>query len=582
MQPASKTKRPNALLKWVLADAPAESARQKLVGEVANLHPVIADLLLQRGLTDFDAVRTFFNPALELIDEMGTMADMDLAVERTARALKSGERIMVYGDYDVDGTCSVAMMYRFLKSLNADVITYIPDRYGEGYGISAQGVEKAVHDKVGLVIALDCGIAALEQVKMGNELGLDFIICDHHLPGPELPAAVAVLNPKRADCTFRGKELCGCGVGLMLIKAVTEHLGLPSSAWEAHLGLAAVATCCDIVPLTGINRAIVHVGLQALDADPPAGIEALLKIAAYNGSLTVADVVFKIGPRINAAGRLRHASLAANLLITDDLEEAGELASEIEHLNLERRTLDKKITLEAVEMMTESDPEHAHHVTVVHHETWHKGLIGIVASRLTEVNYRPTVVLTESEGMLTGSARSVDGFNLYAAIEACSDTLVQFGGHQAAAGLTMHPDRLADFTQRFREEAERLLKPEDCVPKLHIDLEVELNDWHGTSPEQFTRQLSRLGPFGPANMEPLFLTRRCKAKMVRLLKNEHVSFLVYQPSHPHIELRVIAFQQGAHFEALSAGKEFTMVYTLTEQVWRGVKRVQLEAKDIKF
>jgi single-stranded-DNA-specific exonuclease len=582
MEPIRHTKRGNAALKWVVAEAPERIKRQALTDAVANLHPVIADLLLQRGLDTFEAVRDFFNPSLDMLDELGELADLERAVLRVADALANGERIMVYGDYDVDGTCSVAMMYRFLKGLGAEVTYYIPDRYGEGYGISAAGVAHAADAGMELVITLDCGIAAVEQVAKGNALGLDFIICDHHIPGPVMPPAYAVLNPQRADCAFKGKELCGCGVGFMLVRALSQHLGLPDETWESQLGLVAVATCCDIVPLTGINRALVYTGLQALDADPPAGIDALLKVAGFNGSLTVADVVFKIGPRINAAGRLRHASLAAELLITEDRERAGELAAEIEQLNLERRTLDKQITLEAVEIMTEGDPDHAHHATVVHSEGWHKGLIGIVASRLTEVCYRPTVVLTESNGMLTGSARSIDGFNLYAAIEACSETLVQFGGHQSAAGLTMRPEMLIHFTEQFRQVSGSLMNAEDRIPKLYIDLEIDFEAWFTPNPDVFTRQLLRLGPFGPANMEPLFLTKGCKARYVRLLKNEHVSFVVYQPDRPDIELRVIAFQRGAHFDDLHAGKPFSMVYTISEQVWQGNKRIQLEAKDIRF
>ena len=574
---------PKQDIKWVSTPFPETEMTDSLLSSVQNLHPIVASLLVQRGVDTFEKVRDFFNPTMDLMENFNPMLGLEKATERVLLALDKNEKILLYGDYDVDGTCSVAMLYLFLKSLHADVSYYIPDRYSEGYGLSESGVRHAAEIRANLVITIDCGITAVERVREGNEIGLEFIICDHHLPGRELPGAFAILNPMQSGCDFDGKELCGCGVGLMLVKSICEKRNLPEKTWQYYLSYAAVATCCDIVPLTGINRAIVHEGMRWLGENPPVGLFALLKIAGHEGpSLSVSDIVFKIGPRINAAGRLTHAHTALELLIESDPGKAAVLAAGIEKLNLERRTMDKSITAEAVEKMREMDPEESLNVTVVHHAGWHKGLIGIVASRLTEVCYRPTVVLTESNGMLTGSARSVDGFNLFEAIESCSASLVQFGGHKAAAGLTMRPENLEEFISLFDRAAANGLGAEGKIPRLNIDLELELIDWYNQKVSVFTKQLSRMQPFGPCNSEPVFYSKRCIAKYPQILKNEHLKFSVFPPSHPTSLIPVIAFQQARHYEQMMDGHPFTLAYTITERTWKERTSIQLEAKGIRF
>ncbi len=569
-------------LLWNISPASDPHKREALTDAVENLHPIVADLLLQRNINSYEKVRNFFNPSLDTLEKLGEMRDLQKATGRVLEAFKKGEKILLYGDYDVDGTCSVAMMYLFLKKIGANVTYYIPDRYDEGYGISEKGVVYASDEKNTLLITLDCGIAACDRIAQANNLGIDCIICDHHLPGLEIPAAFAILNPQHPECTYDGLELCGCGVGFILLREICKTLGLQDDIWESYLGFVAVATCCDIVPLTGINRALVFAGLQVLDAAPPPGISALLQVAAFNESLTVSDVVFKIGPRINAAGRLKHASLAVELLIKTDIESASPLAEEIEKLNLHRRVLDKQITAEAVQQMKSKDPVDANSSTVVFHKDWHKGVIGIIASRLTEVCYRPTVVLTESNGMLTGSARSVEGFNLFEAISACSESLVQFGGHHSAAGLTLEPEKIKDFENLFEAAVQNRLHNHDQCQRLHIDLELELTAWYNDRFSAFIKQLARLGPFGPANMEPVFATKNCRAKFVQVLKNEHVKFSVFHESAPKNALPVIAFQQADHYENLISGKPFSLAYTICERVWNGRTSIQLQAKDIKF
>ena len=418
-------------LKWVLPPKTDQHEVDRLTSEVQNLHPVIAEILIKRGLDSFEAVKNFFKVDLNRIDNYGEMKDCDKASDRILQAIDNKEKILIYGDYDVDGTSSVSMLMLFLKSFEADVSYYIPDRYKEGYGVSALGVEHTLSEKYDLMITVDCGISAVHELNQVSAAGIDVIICDHHLPGDSLPEVFATLNPQQADCHYEGKELCGGGVALILIKSLSRKLNKPDE-WKNYLDLAAIATCCDIVPLRGINRIIVQAGIEQINTNRRTSIAALLKIAGYEESLDVSDIVFKIGPRINAAGRLKHASLAVELLIESDFSRAYETASKMDALNIKRKGMDKEITDSALAQMHSNDPGLIRNTTVVHSEDWHKGIIGIVASRLIERCHRPTIVFTNVDGMLTGSGRSVDGVHLYEALKTCEEHIEKFGGHAAA------------------------------------------------------------------------------------------------------------------------------------------------------
>jgi single-stranded-DNA-specific exonuclease len=564
----------------VYTPIPAKETVDQLLSEVSNLHPVCAAILVQRNLDSYSKLKDFFNPNLAFINSMSPLADMDKAAGRLAKAIENRERIMLYGDYDVDGTCAVAVMYNVLHAIGADLIRYQPDRYGEGYGVSEKGVRLAAHEGATLLITLDCGILAHDKITLANELGVDVIVCDHHLPGNELPSAHAVLNPKRSDCAHEGKELCGCGVAYMLLRSLSDMLGFEETLLLEQLPLVAIATCCDIVPLTGVNRLLVAEGLKMLNSDMPEGIRFMMRMAGYAGELDVSDVVFKIGPRINAAGRLDHASIAVDLLTTENEDIIEARAADLEKLNTQRRLLDKQTTAEALEQMLTSDPLLEKNSTVVYHDKWHKGVVGIIASRLTETCYRPTVVLTGSNGILTGSARSVDGFNLHAAIAACSDTLVQFGGHDAAAGLTLRQEKLAEFTLLFENAAGNLLAGNSKLPSQKVDMVVALSDWYNTGWISFYRQLCRLKPYGPGNREPVFESRGCKARNVQVVGGEHLKFQVYHPEHSADCLDVIAFRQAAKYDALADNKSFSLVYVIKEAEWQGRKNIQLEGKAI--
>ena len=473
-------------LEWNIKPKANRKITDRLLDEIENLHPVVAEILAQRNLKTFDSVRKFFRPGIDEIDQYGEMKDCEKAAERLKEAIDKNQKILIYGDYDVDGTCSVSTCFLFLKSLDADVHYYIPDRYAEGYGVSSVGVDYALSEGFDLMITVDCGIRATTELGRAQSGGIDVIVCDHHLPGEDLPEVFAILNPQQADCPFRGKELCGCGVALMLLRALSRKTDQPNG-WQKYLDLTAIATCCDIVPLSGINRIIVSVGLQKLNAHRSPGIDALLTKAKFSGQLQVSDVVFKIGPRINAAGRLDHAKTAVSLLISEDYDEAGDLADTIEKLNVDRRTMDKNVTREAKIQLTEIDPEFKRRSTVVHSEDWHKGIIGIVASRLIEFCYRPTIVLTKKDGMLTGSARSIEGVHLYNALESCSEHLTKFGGHKAAAGLTLKEESLPEFLEAFENAVNVETAGVRGIPSLDIDLQLDLSDWYTDKYRIFSR-----------------------------------------------------------------------------------------------
>ncbi|MCA1751755.1 MAG: single-stranded-DNA-specific exonuclease RecJ [Cryomorphaceae bacterium] len=565
---------------WTDPPSCAPENLKALMNEVKGLHPIVARILYNRGYRNFAAVRSFMRPAENASTNIPEMKGMKTAVSRIGTAVRNDEKILVYGDYDVDGTCSTAVMYTFLKSLKAKVEYYNPDRYAEGYGISKAGVEYAAHEGFGLVIALDCGIAAVDRIAEAKNLGVDFIVCDHHMPGEVLPPAVAILNPKQKDCALYGEELCGCGVAFLLIRALCRHFNLNEEHWKAALPLVAVATCCDIVDLTGLNRSLVMTGLQLLNKTPPPGISAMLKKAAYAGTLDVSDVVFKIGPRINAAGRLAHAREAVQLLTQKDVPSAMPFAERLEELNRERRILDKEVTALAVDLMRDYDPDLTASATVVKSDGWHKGVIGITASRLTEVCYRPTVVFTEIDGMLTGSARSIEGFDLFKAVKDCAELLTNYGGHRSAAGMSLKAENFEAFRSMFEAAVARGMGDLTRRPKLYIDVEADFEDWHDEHFKGFFNQLNRLKPYGPKNREPVFATRRCSAADVRVVGTEHLKFKVYQEGSKAGRFPVIAFRCADLYDRLVSGARFDMAYTVGSNHWNGVTSFQLEAKDI--
>ena len=558
-----------------------------------EISPVLANLLVQRGIANADAARAFFNPRLEDLHDPFLMKDMESAVERIERAVRDGEKIMVYGDYDVDGTTAVALVYKFLRKIgHQDLSFYIPDRYTEGYGISVKGIDHAARKGVTLVIALDCGIKATEKVDYAHSKGVDFIICDHHLPAEEIPHAVAVLDPKRTDCNYPFDELSGCGVGFKLVQAYAARNGIPFSEIEGLLDLLVVSIASDIVPLTGENRILAHYGLKRLNDRPSKGLQSIIKICGLDKhKITIDDIVFKIGPRINAAGRMRmdendenaapsggHA--AVELLVENHESAAKEFGKIIDSFNRDRKSIDRNVTQEAHDYI-ENNPElKSRKSTVIYNPKWMKGIVGIVASRLIETYYRPTVVLTMSNGFVTGSARSVPGFDLYQAVESCSDLLENFGGHMYAAGLTMKPENVGEFTRRFNDYVERNIDPDMLIPQVDVDSELLFSD---ITPS-FRHDLNRFQPFGPGNAAPVFATygaiNHGDAKLVGA-ESEHLRMDLMQRQKPNTAIQTIAFQQPSHFEWIRGGHPIDVCYQIVENHYRGSVTTQLRIKDIK-
>lgn len=540
--------------------------------------PVAAGLLVQRGLGDPATASVFFRPALAQLHDPFLMAGMQAAVERIERALGDNERIMVYGDYDVDGTTAVALMYSFLQRFTGNITFYIPDRYAEGYGISFQGIDRAAQEKVGLIIALDCGIKANDKVAYANERGIDFIICDHHRPGDVLPDAVAVLDPKRDDCPYPYKELSGCGIGFKLAQGIAQRNSIALNELEPLLDLVAVSTACDIVPVTGENRVLTHSGLKRVNQDPRPGIKVMMRMANVKRKLGVSDLVFSIGPRINAAGRIEHGRQAVELLLARSEGQAEQIGLRVDGNNTARQELDKDITHSALLHIEQDDFVREAWSTVVFNETWHKGVIGIVASRLIEQYYRPTVVLTESQGKAVGSARSVKGFDVYEAINACSDLLEQFGGHMYAAGLTMPLENVAAFRQRFDAVVRGTIDPALRTPEEEVDAEVRLTDLD----DRLARILHHMAPYGPGNMKPVFLTRGVvDTGNARIVGEDHLKMTLRMAGTQGPTFDAIAFRMGAHFERVKSGEPFSVIYTLEENEWNGRTTLQLNIKDLK-
>ncbi|OBQ51999.1 single-stranded-DNA-specific exonuclease RecJ [Tamlana sp. s12] len=563
-------------MRWTLKPIPP-SKKVKSLANTLQIDPVLASLLVQRGIETYDQAKQFFRPSFKDLHDPFLMKDMDRAVERIEKAFQNNENILVYGDYDVDGTTSVALMASYLKTKHEQVYTYIPDRYDEGYGVSYKGIEFAHENDFTLIIALDCGIKAIEKVAHAKSLGVDFIICDHHRPGDEIPDAVAVLDPKREDCNYPYKELCGCGVGFKLIQALASKEGKSAENLTEYLDLVATAIGADIVPIDGENRALAYFGLQVVNNTPRPGIQAILK-QVHKTEFTITDVVFIVAPRINAAGRMKHGNYAVTLLMETDEKAAEAYAEDINNYNLDRRETDKQITLEALQQI-EDHNEQDRLTTVVYHESWHKGVIGIVASRLTETYYRPTLVFTKSGDKLAASARSVKGFDVYNALEACQEHIEQFGGHKYAAGLTLAEENYEAFKQAFEAEVSKTIDRNLLTPEIQIDAQIDLEQ---ITPK-FYRILKQFAPYGPSNMSPVFMTENLVdtgyGKCVGA-DETHLRLTVKQPPS-HSQIVCIGFGLGEKLALTTEGKPFSAIYSIDENEWQGNVSLQLKLRDVK-
>ncbi len=563
-------------MRWTLKPKP-QAEKIKALQKALQVDAAIANLLLQRGVETFEEAKTFFRPSLSDLHDPFLMKDMDLAVARIEKAIANKENILVYGDYDVDGTTSVALMSTYLKTKYPLIHTYIPNRYDEGYGISYKGINFALENDFSLIIALDCGIKSVEKVAHAKKLGIDFIICDHHRPGSEIPKAAAVLDPKREDCNYPYKELCGCGVGFKLVQALASKDGKTVEDLTEYLDLVATAIGADIVPINGENRALAYFGLQVINTNPRPGIKAILD-KVEKTELTITDVVFIVAPRINAAGRMKHGNYAVTLLAEEEHDKANQYASEIDEYNLDRRETDKQITEEALKQI-EDQKEQNRLTTVVYDENWHKGVIGIVASRLTETYYRPTIVFTKSGEKLAASARSVRGFDVYNAIEACSEHIEQFGGHKYAAGLTLEAENYEAFKQAFEDEVTKTIDRNLLTPEIKIDAQIELND---ITPK-FYRILKQFAPYGPENMTPVFMTENLidtgYGKCVGADKT-HLRLTATQTDTSK-SIVCIGFGMGDKLELISGRKPFNAVYSIDDNEWKGKVTLQLKLRDIK-
>lgn len=567
-------------INWHIKErTPEEQAAAERLSTELEISPVAGCILADRGIRTAAEARAYIRPSLDSLHDPFLMRDMGVAVDRLCQAIDAHERIMVYGDYDVDGTTAVALMYSFLRTQTDNLIYYIPDRYTEGYGISTKGIDTAKAEGCTLVIALDCGIKAVDKMEYASSLGVDFIICDHHTPGDIIPRTTAVLNMKRPDCLYPYKELSGCGVGFKLVQAYAQRRGINPQEVYRLLPLLAMSIASDIVPLTGENRILAFYGLRALNAAPSVGLQAIMQVAGIAGkTVTMTDLVYKFGPRINAAGRIKSGAEAVRLLITDDAEAALRFAQDIDSYNQDRRDYDSKTTDKALEQLQKDPMNSSKFTTVVFSPNWHKGVVGIAASRLTETFYRPTIVLTAGDDdIISGSARSVSDFDIYTAIDSCRDLLTNFGGHKFAAGLSMHKADLPEFKRRFEEYVATHIKPEQQVPTLDIEAEVELSDMNW----KMYKILQCLEPFGPGNERPLFLCRN--------LINNRNTRAVSEGKHLHLDVTDrlvamdgIAFGQGDKASHLQNGNAVDICFYLEENTFRGRTILQMNAQDIKL
>ncbi|WP_281636978.1 single-stranded-DNA-specific exonuclease RecJ [Flavobacterium marginilacus] len=562
-------------MRWTIKPKPSEE-KIKHLAQALNIEDFVATLLIQRGIETFEQAKQFFRPTLDDLHDPYLMKDMDKAVERIERAIQNQENILIFGDYDVDGTTAVSLVSSYLKSYYPNIATYIPDRYDEGYGISFKGIDFADDNGFSLIIALDCGIKSIDHIAYAKERNIDFIICDHHRPGAVLPEAVAVLDPKREDCNYPYDELCGCGVGFKLIQALGTNRNQTIEDLVLYLDLVATAIAADIVPMTGENRVLAYFGLQVINSQPRPGIKALIH-QIKKKTLDITDVVFIIAPRINAAGRIKHGNHAVELLTEFNFEQAQQFASEIEQYNSDRKDLDKQITKEALQQITQNQEE-KNFTSVVFQEDWHKGVIGIVASRLIETYYRPTLVFTKSGDKYAASARSVKGFDVYNALEACSEHLEQFGGHMYAAGMTLAAENYQSFKNAFEKIVEETIHPDHLTPEITIDAEINFAD---ISPK-LIRILKQFEPFGPQNMTPVFLTKKIKdtgyAKTLGS-EDEHLKLFVKQNNSEGFA--AIGFGLGNKKDLTNSQQEFDAVYCIDENEWNDKVSIQLRLKDIK-
>lgn len=566
--------------KWTYKETGDPGAVEHLISEL-GIDRVLATLLVQRGVVTYDQAHSFFRPSLEHLYNPFLMKDMNRAVERIEVAIRSGEHILVYGDYDVDGTTAVSLVYSFLNKYYPNMGYYIPDRYSEGYGISFKGIDFAAEKGYSLIIALDCGIKAVEKVAYAKQKKIDFIICDHHLPGEFIPEAVAVLDPKRLDCDYPFKELSGAGVGFKMLQGYCQKNAIDPTELYSYLDLVAVSIASDIVPVIDENRILTYFGLQMLNQNPSRGLKTIIKLAGIDKQqIAIDDIVFRIGPRINAAGRMESGKSAVDLLCAGDDSVAHEMGSLVNSCNNDRKNVDRTITHEALRAIASSPQMQNRYTTVLFNPLWHKGVVGIVASRLIETYYRPTVVLTESNGLATGSARSVPGFDLYQAVESCSDLLENFGGHMYAAGLSMKVENVPVFIERFEEHVSRNITPDLLVPQIDIDAKINFSD----ITEKFFRILQQFQPFGPGNMAPVFASDNVyDTGEGRLVGNEkeHLKLSLIQEKNSTV-YNGIAFQLAEHYRHVHSGKPFSVCYSIAENIFRGVSSIQLRVKDIKY
>jgi single-stranded-DNA-specific exonuclease len=566
--------------KWIVKEQGNPVTVRHLASEL-GIDQTLANLLVQRNICSFNEAKTFFRPQLENLHDPFLMTDMDKALDRIQQAIDNKEKIMIYGDYDVDGTTAVALVYNFLKHFSPYVSYYIPDRYSEGYGISYQGINYAQENGISLIIALDCGIKANEKIDYANDRSIDFIICDHHLPDDTLPKAVAVLDPKRSDCNYPFNDLSGCGVGFKLLQGYCIKHTIPFEKLYPFLDLVVVSIAADLVSITGENRILAHYGLKQLNTHPRQGLQTIIKLAGLDKHhIAIDDIVFKIGPRINAAGRMESGKAAVDLLIAETEETATKIGITINTHNNDRKSVDRETTQEAISMVANDDVLKAKKTVVLYNPQWHKGVVGIVASRLVETFYRPSIVLTRSNGFITGSARSIPGFDLYVAIESCSDLLETFGGHMYAAGLTLREENFEQFCERFEDFVTKNITDEILTPQIDIDTFL---DFKQITPK-FFRLLKQFQPFGPGNISPVFLTENVydngNGRLVGSAGG-HLKLELIQEEEPYRPISAIAFNQSEHFDFMQGGNSVDVCYSVSENYYRGIANIQLRIKDIK-